>query len=221
MIKPINKNKLFQDITEQIIYMVKEGIWNPEEKIPGEIELAERFNVSRNILRESLKSLELSGILEAKAGKGTFLTKDALKNIRKMELFNTLKSNNGIKELMEARLIIEPALAKLAVDNATDEEIEKIGKYCIDSNRYTVNNGVKFHMSIVKLSQNKILYTLLSSIIDEIEAQRFMYLEKYTKTEILEKSLKEHIKIYEALKNRDRDMIYNLLYNHINKEMRI
>lgn len=219
MIKPINKNKLFQDITEQIINLVKSGTWKSGDKIPGEIELAENFNVSRNILRESLKSLELSGILEAKAGKGTFLTKDALTNIRKMELFNTLKSSNGIKELMEVRLIIEPSLAKLAVENATDEEIKKIEKYCIEKDSYTLNEGVKFHMSIVKLSKNRILYTLLSSIIDEIEAQRFMYIENYTKTGALDKSLEEHREIYSALKNRDGEAIYSLLYEHISKEI--
>ncbi|MGL5751231.1 MAG: FadR/GntR family transcriptional regulator [Paraclostridium sp.] len=219
MIKPINRNKLFQDISDQIIDMVKNNIWSPGDKIPGEIELAESFSVSRNILREALKSLELSGILEAKAGKGTFLTKDALVNIKKMELFNTLKEENTISELMETRLIIEPSLAKLATVNATDEEIKKIGKYCVNKEQYTINMGVKFHMSIVQLSGNKILYTLLSSIIDEIEAQRFMYIEAYSKDENLECSIKEHKKIYEALKDRDGELIYKLVHKHIEDQM--
>lgn len=219
MIKPISKNKLFQDITDQIINMVKEGIWNQGDRIPGEIELAENFNVSRNILREALKSLELSGILEAKAGKGTFITKDALINIKKMDMFKSLKDNNGIKELMETRLVLEPSLAKLAAINATDEEIEELAKYCIKTNAYTVNDGVKFHMQVAKLSKNRILYTLLSSITEEIEAQRFMYIDKYRKAENLDKSLEEHKRIYEALKNRDKELIYELLYNHISKEI--
>ncbi len=219
MIKPISKNKLFENITSEIINLIKDGKWKAGDKIPGEIELAESFNVSRNILREALKSLELSGILEAKAGRGTFLTVDANTNIKKMEFFNTLKANNEIKELMETRLVIEPELARLAVKNATDEEIKAIEKYCVDKDEYTLDKGVKFHMNIVKLSKNKILYTLLNSIIDEIEAQRFMYIDKYVKSDFLIENLNEHKKIYEALENRDADLVYELLYKHISKEI--
>ena len=71
MIKPVSKTTLYEEVIKQIISMIKEGKWIPGDKIPGELSLSESFNVSRNIIREALKSLELSGIVEAKPGKTT------------------------------------------------------------------------------------------------------------------------------------------------------
>jgi len=225
MIKPVSKHTLFESITNEIIQLVDQGQWTPGEKIPGELELAQSFQVSRNILREALKSLEMSGILEAKAGRGTFLSSDALKNIKRIQFFNSLKENNCLRELMETRLVIEPGLGRLAAQNVSQkdlDELEEILKGINNSKengKYELEESVKFHMTIAKLSNNNVLYTLLNSIIDEISAQRLMYINQYSNRENLTVDLDEHIEIYNALKDRNGNKVYNLLYSHISKKL--
>ncbi|MBR5230206.1 MAG: FadR family transcriptional regulator [Firmicutes bacterium] len=73
IIQPIEKNKLSHQITESLLGMITDGTLVPGQKLPTEMELATSYNVSRNVIRESLKTLELLGIVESKTSRGTFI----------------------------------------------------------------------------------------------------------------------------------------------------
>ncbi|GAA0737551.1 FadR/GntR family transcriptional regulator [Clostridium oceanicum] len=226
MIKPASRTTLYEEVTKQIIQMVKDGKWMPGDKIPGEIALSEAFEVSRNCIREALKSLELSGIIKAKPGRGTFLSQDCLRNINRMELLSVLKSESSIKELMETRLIIEPELGFLAAQRADEEdisELEALLKESIETIKkgtYTTEIGLDFHMIIAKASKNNILSKFLSSITDQLLAQRFLNIHRYLDNKELLKEVENHNHILDCIKNRDCEKTKKLLYNHIYDSMK-
>ncbi|KDR94565.1 GntR family transcriptional regulator, transcriptional repressor for pyruvate dehydrogenase complex [Peptoclostridium litorale DSM 5388] len=221
MIKPLSKKTLYEEVVSQIIVMVKNGEWNPGEKIPGELALSESFGVSRNSVREALKYLALSGIVEAKPGKGTFLSKNALNSINSMELLNVLKEDSTILELMEARLIIEPKIARLAVERAQKEDIEKLekilnkSKKAIKDKTYNVSMGYELHKIIGDMSRNRVLSKLLDSITNELNAQRFMYIYSYVHSNELENEIAEHMELLNFIKNNEPGKAEALMVKHI------
>ena len=77
MLKHATKSTLHDDIMEQMITAIKTKQWKLGARLPGEQTLAETFGVSRTCMREVIKALAYSGILESRSGLGTFLSPDA------------------------------------------------------------------------------------------------------------------------------------------------
>jgi len=220
-IKPIKKKNFFEEVTEQIIKLVKEGKFEPGEKLPGEVKLSESFSVSRNSIRESLKALELTGVLNSWPGKGTFVSKSALLNIRNMELIELIKEKSTFKELMDVRLLIEPELAAMAAKNATKEDIERLyevvkeGKDALKAKEYIITIGMKFHSLIYEISGNKILANFINSITDYLIAQREVIMMKHLSSYIIEVEMDEHIAMLECIKKGNSEKVKQLMYEHI------
>lgn len=224
-IKPLKRKSLSDEIIESIIILIKSGSWVAGQKIPGEIQLANDFNVSRNIMRESLKSLELFGLLKSFSGKGTYLTDSPHEIIAKMEFYNILIDNQNLDEILEIRLIIEPALARLAAIHRTDEDLKNMEYFLeLSYSRYNnkevvsdivLNEGVEFHNVIAKASQNLILNKFLNSLISEIRAARYHNLNDYIDEKNILEDLSSHKLIIDVIKKQDEEAAYNLMYQHI------
>ncbi len=227
MITPAKKQNLYEEISRQIVQMINEGQWKPGDKIYGELELSKQFEVSRNSIRESIKALELVGVLESRTGIGTFVSEQAIVNINSMHLSDLIESETTLVELMETRLIIEPGLTFLAVKNATDDDIEELeaiiqkGKKALKDKNYTFDLGFEFHKKFVNMSQNRILINLMDSITENLIVTRgkvfFQHLNEY----ILNSELDEHLKMLECIKNRDAVMAKNLMQRHIEGSLNI
>ncbi|MDM8534367.1 FadR/GntR family transcriptional regulator [Clostridiaceae bacterium HSG29] len=226
-IKPIKKKNFFEEVTEQILKLIKEGTFKPGDKLPGEVKLSESFSVSRNSIRESLKALELTGVLNSWPGKGTFVSKSALLNIRNMELIELIKEKSTFKELMDVRLLIEPELAYMAAKNATKEDIEKlyeivkVGRDAREAKEYVINIGMKFHTLIYEISGNKILANFINSITDYLIAQREVIMMKHLDQYIVEVELHEHIAMLECIEKGESEKVKKMMYDHIKNSTQI
>ena len=124
MIRAANKSTLHDNILAQLITAIRNGVWKPGEKLPGEQELAKTFNVSRNCLREVLKALVLSGVLRAHPGQGTFITADAVRRLEADSLASTIWGDASLWDMKEVRLPIEGHIAYLAAKRATPDRAE-------------------------------------------------------------------------------------------------
>lgn len=221
MIKPINKVNIYENVLKEIIKLIKNESWKSGSKIPGEVVLAESFGVSRNSIREALKALELSGVVSAKAGKGTFLSENVLNNIRRMELTWALRDSDSLEELIQTRLIIEPELVALAAQNATDEDIRdlrNIAKRTIEiakNGHYTIEDGMAFHLRVMEASKNEILSKFMNSIADELCVHRLLRVDKYTDIKLILEEMEEHEKILDFVQGKEVDKARELAKNHI------
>ncbi|HBP64409.1 MAG TPA: GntR family transcriptional regulator, partial [Desulfosporosinus sp.] len=72
-LKPIRTKKIYEQIVEQIGILVADGKLKPGDRLPSERELVERFQVSRASIREAISALELMGLIEVRAGEGTYI----------------------------------------------------------------------------------------------------------------------------------------------------
>ncbi len=226
MLPKVKKINLSTQLIETMTQLIENKDWVLGMKLPNEIDLAASFNVSRNIMRESMKILENFGILESKAGIGTFVSETALSSIHNMRFFYDLKTNSSIETIMETRLAIEPELAYYAALRSTDEDLtllkeifernEEIHK----DNLFSKKDDFNFHMYVAKISQNSILENLLFSMLDQLRASNYIDFDLHVETNVAKESYANHREIAVAIINRNPKLAKERMFHHLHKRMK-
>lgn len=111
------------DIATALKRRIAAGDWSPEGRIPPERDLAVEFGVARNTVRKAFDALERDGTIVRQVGRGTFITaRDAdtlAATVARME-------DTSPADMMEIRLLLEPAAAAFAATNASASEIAAV-----------------------------------------------------------------------------------------------
>ncbi|WP_448811769.1 FadR/GntR family transcriptional regulator [Agromyces bauzanensis] len=113
---------LVADTSSLIRAMIIEGRLSPGDRLPSERELSEALNVSRATLREAIQSLVAIRVLVTTRGSGTFVGSLDLEDLLEPAQFALSLAGGNLGELFELRLMVEPEIAALAAERATDEE---------------------------------------------------------------------------------------------------
>ena len=213
MFKPANKSTLHDDVLAQMIGAISKGAWAEGSRLPGEQALADQFEVSRNCMREVLKALAISGVVEARPGSGTFLSSNALRQLNGNRLVTTMFDETSLRELMEIRCLIEGQMACWVAERATDKEIQELGKILTKKSDSAIDNHSRFHDKLSHLAGNKLLSRFLESIRNELELSRQRF-RKWT-TETLEEYTRRHMEIYEHIKSRNPEAARKAMIEHI------
>lgn len=218
---PIKKSKR---ISERVEEKIKEAIFEQHyhvgDKIPSERELAEMFECSRLSVREALRSLERSGLLEIKKGVtgGAYVLKtDAEPVVRSLKDMLML-GQVSIEEIAEARLVIEPTLCALAAEKATPEDIARLEqinqtlKDLFDTGDPFRENDPRIHTVIAEISGNKVLAITVKALM-EIHAARMreIKLNQRVKKDILH----YHEEIIGALKAKNKELAFEYMKKHV------
>ncbi len=145
-------DRLFQGIADQIVALIDEGVFPPGTRLPGERELAERFNVSRVTIREAAIALQAIGVLRIKTGSGIYVADRADRADDVLPAVSAL-------ELTEARALFESEAAALAAPVISAETLAKLDELLAamameqDDDRSTEIDR-EFHMTIASASGN-------------------------------------------------------------------
>lgn len=142
--------------------------------LPGDIELAERFKVSRTVLREAMKTLTAKGLIVPRARIGTKVTPKSQWNLFDPDIlswhFDTGIDEEFLVHLSEMRLAFEPFAAGLAARHATIEDVETLYG-CADEMDFADHTAeslakadLQFHLSIVEACGNPFMRTVGSLI---------------------------------------------------------
>lgn len=227
MLPKMKKENLSVQLVNAITELIDNGTWRPKNKLPNEIELAASFDVSRNIMREAMKILNNFGILESKAGVGTFISEDAISNIHNMRFFNELKSNASVEKILETRLIIEPDLAYYACLRSSDEEIEDLAKKLIIISKdhkkedFFHTDDFNFHARLAVLSGNDILANLLETLLHQLKQENYIRFNQYVSKEVKESSFNDHLRILEAVQKRDPLLARTIMQEHLFSRIKV
>ena len=119
------RKKAYEEVAEAIRSRVFSGQLAQDQQLPPERELAEEFGVSRVVIREAIRTLELAGILRVQkgAGGGTFVCHDLDKPLV-TSIENLLAGGDiSLNDLFEMRLILEPPAAALAAERARPQDL--------------------------------------------------------------------------------------------------
>jgi len=112
-IKPLKKQSLSDFVVAQIKKMIIDGELRKGDKLPGERELAQRFEVSRASIREALKILSLQGLLH-RTNARTVVTTDFLNIIEETLTLKILLEDSSYSDIIAARLALEKSMVILA-----------------------------------------------------------------------------------------------------------
>ncbi len=225
MFKSISSKKVYEQVIEQIQQRILNGELKKGDKLPSERELSEQMNVSRTSIREAIRVLETMGVIDSKQGEGNFICTNIDKSLIE-PLSMIFKLNDGTwKDILELREIFELQIVKLAALRATEEDCMEL-KFIIDEMRketevpYNKKTVVlldqKFHNKLVLISKNYLIesFFLMSSKLFEnfIEDARDKIITKYWGDEIL---FEKHNAIYEAIRDKNPDLAYEKMKEHM------
>ncbi|MEW6376294.1 MAG: FadR/GntR family transcriptional regulator [Thermodesulfobacteriota bacterium] len=214
----LQRRRLYEEVVNALKKTIFSGDYQIGDKLPSEMELAKQFQVSRLVIREAIRYLELTGLIDVKQGAagGPFVseinTKVIQENMRDLLLFGKI----SVSQLYEVRALVEPEVARLAALRVTKKELHELeqsvfisetGKPGIDF----IKNNVKFHCILGKSSRNLFYSIIMDCIMDFTE--KFVLTIKPIK-EIVH-SRTSHREIYQAIFTRNPDMASKITYSHI------
>ena len=148
----------------------------PGDKLPSENELSQSLNVSRGSIREAMKTLSAYGIVKIKRGDGTYIADATDRILFDPLLFRLIISQGDVNELKELREMIELGIIKLAIQNATQEDIislEKAYAYTAEKiklgefeDEVLIETELMFHTALGKATGNKLIQTIYNVVMD-------------------------------------------------------
>ncbi|WP_338780647.1 FadR/GntR family transcriptional regulator [Metabacillus sp. FJAT-52054] len=223
--KQIKPKKIYEEVAEAILESIKEGAIKPGEKLNSVQQLSEDFNVGRSAIREALSALRAMGMIEMRQGEGTYVKKFDPNSIGGSLLSAVLMDREAIAHLLEVRKILEAGIAASAARNRTDEDLSKLKEILLEM-KDTIGNeelGEKsdfnFHMGIAGASHNPMLMGLMNNVsemmLNTMRETRRIWL--YSKQTTSKRLYQEHVKIFEAISNKDEGLAQELMMNHLVK----
>ncbi len=195
----------------------------PGQQLPGENILSTQLGVSRSTLREAIKSLVSQGVLTVYRGKGTFVS-ESMESFVSFGLDDLELGRSRVRDLFEARLLFEPALAALACERASEEELEEIlsaGRRVEDhirSNADRTADDQEFHKRIAIAAHNRFMLQLLP-IIHSTVSETIMLNEQ--QDQLSESTLRDHAQLMNFLKKRDAEGARAAMQIHLRNAMNI
>jgi GntR family transcriptional repressor for pyruvate dehydrogenase complex len=176
---PVRLARLYEQIVEQIEDRIRRGELRPGHPLPSERELAEQFGVSRTTVREAIKALREKGLVEVYPGRGTLVVDNLPRVIRQsLQILLGWEQTRRISELMEVRELLEPSIAALAAERATEEHLEAMRRAVevmdasFDNAEQFVEADLDFHLALAEATGNSLIPLLLDPIIDLLREHR-------------------------------------------------
>ena len=176
----IVKSSISKQIAEQLRQAIVNGQFKIGDRLPTEDDLARRYHVSRPTVREALKRLAAQNLVRARRGPtgGNFVVQPSYE-----ELASSLSASAtllvgmgalGIEEIIEARRILQSSCLKLAIENASDEQIGIIDMALARQKTEDISDeafcqaDVAFHRALVDAAGNGMLRFVMYTVIEAL-----------------------------------------------------
>lgn len=221
--KKIQAKKIYEQVADELVDMIRGGKLKPGEKLDSVQQLAENFSVGRSAIREALTSLRAMGLIELRQGEGTFVRKFDASDITYPIVQAILMNKEDIVHLLEVRKILETGAVIAAAQKHTKEDLENMKKALLEMKKATVNEelgeqaDLAFHLAIVNATHNPLLISLMSHVSDlmvqSMEETRKIWL--YSKVSTLEVLYEQHKRILDCIDKRDADQSRIAMLDHL------
>jgi GntR family transcriptional repressor for pyruvate dehydrogenase complex len=198
---------------------ISDGTFPPMSRLPRETDLAGELGVSRAALREAIRAMELLGILESRHGSGTYVTSLRLSALLpSLAHSGFLLNSDSVPDLVEIRLVVEPAFSARAARNATDADRVSIRSAFEQMEQTTDPVGyarldAQFHQSIVRAAGNEVMASVLEALTYGAGWQHMW--GAVTRDFVPARTRYEHEQLVIAIETGDPDLAFSVAYAHI------
>lgn len=226
MFTAVQTRRTFEEAVTQIAEKIKLGELSVGDRLPSERALAEQMQISRPTLREAVKILQDSGLIDVRrgAGGGMFVATelvppDLLAIRRDMRI-------HEVAQVLEARRLLEPRVAQLAAARAGEEDFAAMERSIADQ-RALVEQGsilregredrflaldVRFHLALARSTGNAVLVGLVRAVYRDLEIARDMAMHRET---VPDWSIDIHERTLAAVRSGDLERVEEVMDEHL------
>jgi len=228
-IEPLTAITAHERATPSLVYRsllksIHEGRIVPGAKLPNERDIARQLKTSRTAVRSALAMMERQGLIRRRVGSGTFLTDDAGHIFDKMDQ-TSIASHTSVPsfvEIVEGRLLFEPAMMHLVASRVEPSEIEAMRETLEDivnapSWREFKERIYALHQLIFAATKNKFLIQIMDDIVADRRAVVFdgKNTDRQAPLQVREQTHKELSAIVEAIADRKGKRAQELTSDHL------
>ena len=211
-------------VAGQLEKLIFEDRLRPGDRLPPERVLAERFGVSRTVVREAVRALVARRLLEVHSGSGTIVSSlepGVAAEFMSSLLGLSLRSGKlNYSKVIEVRRILEVEIAGFAAQRRTEKDIQNMEEILrkAESNlgdpAIFVETDISFHETLAQATQNLLFLVLLSSITDVLIEGRQLAVEV---PGFAERALSHHQRILSCVRDGDSEKGREAMYHHMNE----
>ncbi len=218
------KNRVFQDVTDQVEAAIFDGRLKPGDKLPPERELMVVFKTSRGTLREALRVLEQKGLITIKTGvKGGAYVRAASTEPMVEGLALLIRQRRvSLALLAEFREVIEGVVAGLAARRAGPEDIARLKRLMAQAEEHVAAGAegwdafyeieTQLHLSLAAMTGNPLFEWVLTTVHENIHTY-FGFLSKQEAN--LREAFEDWLAIVAAIESGDAEAAGAALSGHV------
>jgi len=166
----IGRNKISDQIINQILLSIRKGELKVGDRLPSEAELTEQLGVGRSSLREALRALSMVGIINVRHGKGAYVNADPESLALYSLEWKDIKKQQKVQEIIEARMHLEQVIVQLVIEKADEEDFRELRdrlKYMQslrNEREAYIQADLAFHFALAKASHNSLMLSFYYNI---------------------------------------------------------
>jgi GntR family transcriptional repressor for pyruvate dehydrogenase complex len=211
---------LFLEVVRQIEKRVMSGDLEPGDMLPPERVMADQFGVSRTVIREAAKALELRGLVEVQHGRGVQISRPTAKEFGDSMFRFVRIQKSPVWALHELRSILEIGMVRLAAMRRTDEDLVQLRDLVEDMERTVdkpleyVEVDLEFHKVLTAAAHNPLMGPMLEPLSKlMIESRRIGALAP----DAPRRSIASHRAIVKAIEEQDADQAVEVMKEHFDR----
>ena len=212
-------------IAEQLLHLIKTGVYAPASKLPPERVIAEQMKVGRPSVREAISALHITGVLESRPGDGTYVAANPLIEFPVDHTLSVLEESDSPFEILQARKAMEIGVVHLAIKNAADEDMLRIKTAWVkkrDNARrgnYAefIRQGRQFHRAIAEATGSRAIVSLTEGLLKMTHQSLWVHMrEQFYRQDNrrVEPMIKLHDDIVKAIESRNSKNAIALIERH-------
>ncbi|MDR3517678.1 MAG: FadR/GntR family transcriptional regulator [Azospirillaceae bacterium] len=218
-----SRSPLVNRVHQRLLAWIEAGEFQTDQRLPGEMDLAAQFLVSRPVVREALRLLREQGLIYSRRGSGSFVRAASPSESSTRALgFAPVETIADIQRCYEFRLTIEPDHAYWAALRWNETMLAAIAtaldllRDATRAHQHREDADFAFHCAIAEASNNHYFVSSMTALKDHIGVgMKFHGVSLMGPTSALQGVFDEHAAIFDAIRNRDASRARNLMRSHL------
>lgn len=205
---PVGKESVVSLAIARIKDALLQRALKPGDYLPSETELTKTLGIGKSSVREAVKMLQAMGVVEVRRGDGTVVREHPGPDYLSPLVFQLIMESGYPDDLVELRLMFEPAAAVMAMERATGEDHENIRlaverlERAVGLGKPTAEDDIAFHAAILNATKNPLVIRIGETIF-----QLFKPSISVSMQHIGNRAVQDHRLIYEAFRSGDADRL--------------